>query len=180
MAGAQIGLILLFLFAYIMTRTVWVRIIQENNFRLEFHLPLIAIHLSDFDENKSSKKEENTKLGILSYIRIVSNALRRISKSKLVIKRIILPCNISSFSVSTIIKLYGYHGLIYALIAYLGSRDINLHIEDNAIISSPDIKKTQFYLTVKLALFQLIYALFIVRRDISKEKKAKEEEYVGE
>ena len=176
MAGVQIGLILSFLFFHFLTRTVWVRIIQEKDFALELHLPLLAIRLSDLNSNKPNK----IKLGTATYIKIILSAIKRFRNSSLVIEKIALPCDTSSFGISTLIRTYGYQGLIYTLIAYLNLRNINTHIKDNAIISSPDVNKTQFHLTVKLALFQLAYALLIISRDINKEKKARAKKYVGE
>ena len=87
--------------------------------------------------------------------------------------------NISSFDSSTLVKPFAYQGLIYAIIAYLKTKVQNTKLSNNAITSSPDISETQFYITVKLRLFQLIYALTTFRQGVKEEKKARKN-YVGE
>jgi hypothetical protein len=87
-----------------------------------------------------------------------------------VIKRVALPCKINSFGAATLISPFGYQGLVYAVIAYLKTKIQRLAIEDNAIISSPDISETQFYFTLKLRLYQLLYALMTIRRGVKEEK----------
>ena len=54
----QIWLIISFLILFVLSRTVWVRIIKEEQFRVELHLPLIAVHLID---DKKKEKDNYTK-----------------------------------------------------------------------------------------------------------------------
>lgn len=175
MAGAQIGLILLFLLLFIMTRTVWVRIIKDKSIRLELHLPLLAVILKNFDNGKNK-----TKLNPRSYISIASNTIKRVRESRVFINAITFPCDISNFNLSTLVGLYGYHGFIYTLIAYLKAKGIDIYLKDNAITSSPDIDGLHCHVTLKLTLLRLVYALLYLSRDIRKERKAKEMRSVGE
>ena len=187
MAGVLIGIILSFLLFFILTRKIWVRVIKDTNLRVQFHLPLLALHLkSESKKNQSpesakQEKKKDPRLSARAYIRIVAGTLARIEDCEVVVKRVILPCKTENFGSMTLVNPFAYQGLIYAVIAYLKTKAKRLRLEDNAIISSPDVTETQFYLTVKLRLFQLIYALLTFRRGMKEEKiKARGNKYVGE
>ena len=177
MAGVQIALILLFLLFFILSREVWVRVIKEKKLNIEIHLPLLAIHLSSKENDK--KKKDGSKISGKAYIGIIKNVIRKIQDCKVVIERINLPMDISSFGSSTLVKPFAYQGVIYALIAYLKTKIHNIKLNNNAITSSPDINEARFYITVKLKLFQLIYALLTFRQGVKEEKRARKN-YVGE
>ena len=180
MAGVQISLILIFLFFFILTRIVWVRVIKEEMLRVEIHLPLLAICLYQENKNNEKEKKETDKLSARAYIRIIAGTLSRTKNCELEIKQIALPCKIDSFDTMTLVKPFGYQGLIYSIIAYLKTKAKKLILCDNAIISSPDITKAQYYVTVKLRLFQLIHAALTFRRGLYEEKRARRIKYVGE
>ena len=179
MAEVQIILIFSFLCFFILTRVVWVRIIKREVLKIEIHLPLLAIHLI-FPKKEKSKKNQAERISARVYSKIVAATLKRVWDCKIVIKEINLPCKTNSFSGLTLVKPFGYQGLIYAAIAYLKTRAKHITLEDNAIISSPDITEAQYYVTVKLTLFKLIYALMTFRRGIYEEKRARRLKYVGE
>lgn len=170
MAGVLIGIILSFLLFFIVTRTVWVRVIKEQMSKVEIHLPLLALQLRFGNNDRRGRKKEKSKLGARSYIKIISGTISRIKGCELVIKRVAIPCKINSFGAATLLSPFGYQSLVYAAIAYLKTKTQRLAIEDNAIISSPDISETQFYFTVKLRLYQLLYALITIKRGVEKEK----------
>ena len=178
MAEVQIGLILIFLFFFVLTRRVWVRIIKEKVLRIEIHLPLLALYLYG-DKNKK-KKKETEKLSARAYIRIIAGTLKRTKNCEVEIKKVVLPCKVDSFGTMTLVKPFGYQGVIYAAVAYLKTKAKELTLCNNAIISSPDVTETQFYVTVKLRLFELIYALLTFRRGVYEEKRARRIRYVGE
>ena len=179
MAEVQIILIFSFLCFFILTRVVWVRIIKRDVLKLEIHLPLLAIHLV-FPKKEKAKKKETEKISTRAYLRIIAVTLKRVWDCEIMIKEINLPCKTDSFSGLTLVKPFGYQGLIYAAIAYLKTKAKHLTLEDNAIISSPDITEAQYHITVKLRLFKLIYALLTFRRGIYEEKRARRLKYVGE
>lgn len=179
MAEVQIILIFSFLCFFILTRVVWVRIVKREVLKIEIHLPLLAIHLI-FPIKEKSKKNQAERISARAYSKIVAATLKRVWDCKIVIKEINLPCKTNSFSGLTLVKPFGYQGLIYAAIAYLKTRAKHITLEDNAIISSPDITETQYYVTVKIRLFKLIYALLTFRRGIYEEKRARRLKYVGE
>ena len=180
MAEVQICLILSFLLFFVLTRVVWIKIIKEEILIIEIHLPLLALLLY-FNENKSEKrKKETDRLSTRAYVRIVAETLRRTKDCRLEVKKIALPCKIDSFSTATLVKPFAYQGMLYAIIAYLKTQTSNLILFDNAIISSPDITEMQYYFTVKLRLFKLIYAYLTFRHDMQKEKRARRIKYVGE
>ena len=180
MSAVQMILILLFLFFFILTRMVWVRIIKMEKLRIEIHLPLICLCLSAGDKRTPKKKEESEKLSARAYFRIITVTINRVKKAEIIIKKIVLPYSIKSFGTMTLVRPFGYQGLIYSLIAYLKTKTQKLVLEDNAIISSPDITETHYYFTVKLRLFQLFYAVVAFKRGLRKEKRARGLRYVGE
>lgn len=178
MAEVQIGLVLSFLLFFILTRRVWVRIIKEEGLKIEIHLPLLALCLY----GKSNKKEnkETDKLSTRAYLRVIAGTLRRVRHAEVIIKKITLPLKVASFGSSTLVTPFAYQGLIYTVIAYLKTKAKRLILCDNAITSSPDVNKAQYYVTVKLRLYQLIYALLTFRRGVNEEKRARRIRYVGE
>ena len=178
MAEVQIILIFSFLCFFILTRVVWVRIIKREVLKIEIHLPLLAIHL--IFPKKKPKNKETEKLSARAYLKIIAATLKSVLDCDIVIKEINLPCKTNSFSELTLVKPFGYQGLIYAAIAYLKTKAKHLTLEDNAIISSPDVTEAQYYVTVKLRLFKLIHALLTFRRGIYEEKRARRIKYVGE
>ncbi len=180
MAEVQIFLILLFLIFFVLTRVVWVRIIKKEVLRIEFHLPLLALYLIGDKDKKKKKKKETEKLSTRAYIRVIAGTLARVRECEVNVKEITLPYKADSFSGFTLVKPFGYQGLIYAVIAYLQTKAKKITLEDNAIISSPGITETHYYFTVKLRLFQLIYALLTFRRGLYEEKRARRIKYVRE
>ena len=169
---------------FVLSRTVWIRIIKEEQFRVELHLPLLAISLIDdnkIDKQKSEKKKDKAdKISPRAYIRIFGNTLERIHKSTVVVKRVALPLKLSDFDAMTLVTPFAYQSVVYTIIAYLKTKTDRLILPDNAVILSPDINSLQFYVTVKLRLYQLIYALLTVKKGIEEEKKARRIKYVGE
>lgn len=179
MAGVQIGLIIIFLLFFVLTRRIFVRIMREENTNIEIHLPLLALCLTIKKKSKRDKKETE-KLSVRAYIRIIAGTLKRVRKCEVLVEKIALPCKIDSFSQSTLLKPFGQQGLLYAAIAYIKSKAHKLILCDNAIISSPDITEAQYRITLKLRLFELIYALLTFRRGVYEEKRARRIRYVGE
>ena len=171
MAGAQIMLIIGFLLLFWLTHVVWVRIIKEDRLVIELHLPLLALCISKANQDK--QKEKNKKLGAFSYIKIITGIISHIKNCRVEVKEIRLPFKEAEFTTLSLIKPYGYQGVVYAILAYVKTKAQRLIISDNAVISSPDISELQFHITFKLRLFQLIYALLTIKRGIEKEKRAR-------
>lgn len=180
MAEVQICIILSFLLFFILTRVVWLRIIKEEILIIEIHLPLLAFLLYFTEDKKKKRKKETDRLSTRAYVRIVAGTLKRVKDCRLEVKKILLPCKIDSFSTTTLITPFAYQGLVYAIIAYLKTQASGVILFDNAIISSPDVTETQYYFTVKLRLFKLIYAYLTFRRGMQEEKRARRIKYVGE
>lgn len=174
MAELQICLILSFLLFFFLTRIVWVRIIKKKILRIEIHLPLLALHLYFTKDKKKKGEKETDQLCTRAYVRIITGMLRRTRKCRVEIKKIVLPCQTNLFTATTLVKPFAYQGLIYTIIAYLKTQAREIILCDNAIISSPDVNETQFYFTVKLRLFELIYAYLTFRRSIYEEKSKKD------
>ena len=173
MAGILISLLLVFLVFFIMTRTVWVRIIKGKDFKVEIHLPILAIHIvkkNDNGDKRKNPKSKDKKISYIGYFRIITGVVARLKNARIVIKKITLPINDENFDKSSIIKPLRQHALICAFIAYLRTKTEKLTLEDNAISLSPDVTALQCYVTFKLRLYQLIHGLLSVRHSIYEEK----------
>lgn len=179
MAEVQIGLILTFLIFFVMTRTVFVHIINDGNFRIEVHLPLLALCLSE-SAKEQEKDNAEEKLSARSYVKIASRTLEKIKSCEVYVNGITLPCRTDSFDGFTFVRPFGYQFIIYSLIAYFKTKVRRLVLSDNAVISSPNVDKTQFNITFKLGLFHLIRAALSIKHSIEKEKKEKRLKNVGE
>ena len=169
MAGVLIGLIISFVLFFILTRRIFVRVIKEKDLIIQLHLPLLALHLKSEGKDNQRKKSKSTerrtqKPGVPAYIKLITEILSRVKGCGVVVKRVVLPCNAENFGSLTLVNPFAYQGLIYAAIAYLRTKIVDIELEDNAIISSPDVKEIQFYLTVKMRLFNLIYTLLTLRK----------------
>ena len=178
MAGVQIGLIALFLIFYILSQTSWVKILKSKGFAIQIHLPLLALYLSS--EEKRSTTNSKSSLKASAYFRIIDKLSSSIKRADATINRITLPCHINDFDGLTLVRPFGLQAALYAAIAYLRAKIGSLTVKDNAIISSPDVKEIHFDLTLKLPLYQLIYALMTVRRSVKEEKERMDTKNVGE
>ena len=163
MAGIFILILLSFALFYFLTRTVWIRIIKDENFKIEIHLPLLSLNFTNISSKKSNKKT-GSKINFINYFRIITDIIEKTKNCDLVINRITLPIKPEKFSTSTLLLPMGQRALICSVVTYLGSQTRSLTVQDNAITLSPDIQKLHFYLTVKLRLFQMIYTILFMKK----------------
>ena len=170
MAGIFILILLSFALFYFLTRTIWVRIIKDENFKIEIHLPLLSLHFTNESRKKSNKKT-GRKINFIDYYRIITDIVEKTKNCDVVIDRITLPIKPEKFSTSTLLLPMGQRALICSVVTYLGSKIRSLTVQDNAITLSPDIQKLHFYLTVKLRLFQMIYTILFIRSRLKHEKR---------
>ena len=173
MAGIFILILLFFTLYFVLTRIIFVKIIKDEYFKIEIHLPLLAIHLIT---QKSDKKDppKSTKISFFGYFRIITDAIDRLSEYEIYLDRVSLPIKREGFSYSTFLLPIGQETLIYSAIAYLEAKVKKLIIKDNAITLSPDVENMHFHLTVKLRLYHFIYiALFIYHRIKQERLKSK-------
>lgn len=173
MAVIFISILTIFLLFYILTRVIWIRIVSEERIKLEIHLPILSIKIvNDTDGGNAKKKpRENEHLSIVAYIRIISAVIQKIHTSRIEINRIAIPLDKQKLTKGNFFGPIGYQYAIFGVIAYLNTKTEKLTIEDNAIILSPDIKKAQFYITVKPRMYELIFALITYKIQLYREKK---------
>ena len=174
MAGILIFLLMSFVLFYLFTREVWVRIIKGDGFKIEIHLPILALHLikrSNDDDNSSAMDKKDNKPSLLGYMRIISGIADRIKGTEISVKAIVLPIKAEDFDKSVILRPLRYQAALCALVAYLRTKTEKLTLEDNAIILSPDVNVLHCYLTLKIRLYRLIYGLISLRHAIYEEKK---------
>ena len=178
MAVIFIFIIIFFLLFYILTRVIWVRIISEDRIIIELHLPILSLKISN-DPDGGNNKEKDSKKKMLSKaatIRIISAVIKRVKSSKIEIKRIVIPFDNQKLVKGNFFGPIGYQYAIFGVVAYFSTKTEKLTIENNAIILSPDIKKTQFYVTVKPRMYEFLSALITYKIQHYKEiKNAKED-----
>ena len=174
MVGVLISLLISFLLFFILTRIVWVRIIKDENFKVEIHLPIFAVFLinrKDSGDKTRKTKDKKEKFSYRAYVRLITGIVARIKTADIVVKKIVIPIKTDEFDKATLITPLRQHALLCAFIAYLRTKTQNLILEDNAFTLSPDVNALQCYVTVKLRLFRLIYGLLSVMHGIYEEKK---------
>ena len=91
MAGILIFLLMSFVLFYLFTREVWVRIIKGDGFKIEIHLPILAIHFikrSNDDDENSARIKRGDKPSLLGYMRIISGIADRIKGTEISVKAI--------------------------------------------------------------------------------------------
>lgn len=165
-------ILLLFCFAlfYYLTRIVWIRIIKNEQFKIEIHLILFAIHINNYDGDGDNINNKDNSMSIKN-VRIITDILTKLRNATIEIKSILIPINTKQFNKSTILKPLRQNAYICALIAYLRTKTKKLTLEDNAIILSSDIPALHYYVTIKLRLYELIFGFFSIRHRINNENK---------
>lgn len=172
MAGFLISIILLFLIFFIFSREIWVRVKNGEFLTVEIHMPIFALVLTKKNKKKGKKQKDNeNELSALTYVRIVIKTLKRFKKCEVVVKRITPPQRTKEFSYSTLTKPYGYHSLIYAILAYLETKVEKLTLEENAVNFIPSNSLFLCDITVKARLYEIAFGSFCLYRNIKKEKR---------
>ena len=162
-------LLVCFCLFYYLTRFVWVKIIKDEQFKVEIHLPIFAVHLvKKDDQGDDTDKKDNPMF--FGYIRIITGAVSRLKQAIIEIDKIKLPINNKDFEKASILKPMRQSAYVYAFVAYMRTKAKKLILSDNAITLSPDVNALQCYVTVKLRLYQLIYALISIMHSIYEEK----------
>ena len=177
MAVIFIFIIILFLIFYVLTRVIWVRVICEDKVIIELHLPILSLKISnDPDGGNTRKKAKKKKLSGAATLRVISAVIKRVKTSKIEIKKIKIPFDKQKLLRGNFFGPIGYQYAIFAVVAYLSAKTEKLTIEDNAITLSPDIKRAQFYITVKPRMYEFISALIAYKIQHYKEIKTAKED----
>ena len=169
MAALLILILVLFLLFYIFSQTIWVRIISEDVFKIEIHMPLLSLLLKS--NNSRDKKKCGPRLSPLAYLRIISAVIDKLNKSSVEIKSICIPINEIKQSGSSILRSFVYQYLIFSVIAYFKSKTNKISFEDNAFVLSPDIDEFHFYITIKSRLYEFVYAAWMFKKRFNFEMK---------
>ena len=171
MAGILIFLIISFMIAFIVTRSVWVRVESNEILRIEIHLPVFALVLTKKNKNKKQKQKKEKELSALTYISIIIKTLKRFDSCELVIEKISPSDKKKEFKASTMTRPYGYQSLIYALIAYLGTKVEKITLKENAVTFAPGNPNFVFDITVKGRLYEIAFGVLCLLKNIKKEKR---------
>ena len=157
-------LILSFLVFFVITRKSTVRVIKEENLRIEFHMQIIALVISPKgrQRDKGRRKKTASRRNILA-------ALRRLIKhSKVAINKLHVPfAEIRENSITAAVRRRILSAMI---ISYLETMAEEIYLSDNAIILSPDLSSLQYDVSIESRLYQIIYNLTGLAFHILKEK----------
>lgn len=172
MAGILIILILSFMIAFIITRSVWVRVINGELLRIELHLPVFALILTKKNKSKGEKqKKKRRELSALTYIAIIIKTLKRFDRCEVAIDKVSPPQREEEFKASTLTKPYGYQSLIYTIVAYLETKVRKLTLKENAVAFIPSNPLFLCDITVKGRLYEIALGAFCLYKNIQKEKR---------
>ena len=146
-------LILSFLVFFIITRKATVRLIKEENLRIECHMQIFALVISPGgrQRDKNRKKKAASRRSILA-------ALRRLIKhSNVIIYKLHVPfAEIRENSVTAAVRR---RILSATVISYLETVAERIYLSDNAIILSPDLSSLQYDLSIESRLYLILYNL---------------------
>ncbi len=172
MVGISVFMLMSFCIIFIFTRTVWIKVIRSEGFKLELHMPILAIELSQGQKKKPPKKRRSGGKGYdlqrSEYLRIISSLMRIIEHSSVTVTKI-------SVSSSGRENLYLYFPFIYSFLAYFKTKAKKITINDDAIILSPDSQGFLLEFTVKVELYRFLFSIVTLYFDIMKEKRRKDE-----
>ena len=174
MAGVFISMFLSVLILFILTRIIWINIVKDDGFRMELHLPIIAIHFSKSKSKGANIKKLRKKLTTLQYRKIAEKLSSLVEKSEIIIKRIEFPEKTGEITNATFVRPYRYQGVFFALYAYLKTKAEKITLCNNAIALSSDGSAIRYNFTVKLRLYQLIFTALSVLFGEMKEKLKKD------
>lgn len=157
-------LILSFLILFVITRKSTVRLIKEENLRIEFHMQIIAFVISPKGRQggKGRQKKSTSRRSILAALR------RLIRHSKVIIYRLHVPfAEILGNSITAAVRR---RILSATIISYLETMAERIYLSDNAIILSPDLTSLQYDVSIETRLYQILYNLIGLAFHKLKEK----------
>jgi len=160
---------------FILTRETYVYIIFEKGLRLEFHLVLFSLILTEREGEKGQ-----TKLKFRFYSSLAKRILRLSEKSCINVKRI-YPAKLNSLlSPEKIVKPYFYNALISGLLAYFFGKSKRITMEDNALVLIPDKNDGSIVdIRVSSELYNILTALALILFDFQKYKRKGKRKNVG-
>ncbi len=172
MVGISVFLLMSFCLLFIFTRKIWIKVVRGDGFKLELHMPIVAVILSRRQEKKPDKKRrtggEGHNLQTSEYLRIISSLMRIVEHSEVEITKI-------AVSSSGRENFYVYLPFIYSFVAYFKTKSKKITLSDDAIILSPDKKGFLLEFTMKTELYRFLFSIVTLYFDIMKEKRRKGE-----
>ena len=156
-------LILSFLLFFVITRKATIRLIKEENLRLELHMQIIALVISPEGRQKGKGQRKSASR------RSILAALRRLIKhSNVIIYKLYVPfAEIRENSITAAVRRRILSAMV---ISYLETMAERIYLSDNAIILSPDLSSLQYDLSIKSRLYLILYNLGGVAFHSLKEK----------
>ena len=144
MAGTYIFLSLLTLFTFIITRTVWVRIMTYGEWALELHFSILALRIP----LSQGRHGDRSGLSPRFYARLAGRTARLVRRADVTVGRLAVPGGGNA-------AVGGYFWAWSAAIAYLASSAKGLKIKDNAFTLISDSSAIEVDITARLPLYRL-------------------------
>lgn len=175
MTAVSLILLVSALVFYILTRETYVVILYNNGIRIEFHLVIFSLILTEGEDEKGGVRPK-----IKFYTFLIKRLARLSERSCIRVNSIRLSKLKSLFSPDEITSSYIYHALISSLIAYLYQKSKKLTLENNALVLIPDSQDIS-YVDIHLSteLYNIVYALTKILFDYRKYKKRGKLKNVG-
>ena len=167
MAQIYIFLCALTLLLFLLTRTVWVKIIIYGEFILEIHFSIIALRISMAKKESANKKRSAKKRKSQSpafYILLFRRIRQLIRHSDI---------NVDRLSIGDGKATVKHGGLAWGrsiFLAYIASESQKLTVSDNAFILIPDDSAFKFDITSRLSVARFIALTAATVFDLFKAK----------
>ena len=136
----------------LLVKSVTVRVIKHESLSLEIAVLRIKLRYEKKEHNRDNgqtRQKKKRSLSTTDKTTVISAIPRILKYSKLRITNVKIPIKEDPAS------LYKPHIGLYTVLSYLNSICLDLHIEDNAFILSPDINKVHFDFSISVRLFRL-------------------------
>ena len=159
-------LILSFLLFFVTTRKATIRLIKEEDLRIECHMQIIALVIKPAGRQKGERQRKRKKAA--SRRSILATLRRLIKHSNVIIYKLYVPfAEIRENSITAAVRRRILSAMI---ISYLETMAERIYLSDNAIILSPDLSSLQYDLSIESRLYMILYNLGGLAFHILKEK----------
>jgi hypothetical protein len=155
---------------FILTRRIFIKIKKEDGLKIEIHLPIFALCLTERRGARKEKKKKSARSqDYLAIFRLIGDAADTLKNCRVTIKRIELPLKGDANDFGAFTTPIIYQSFIYSLLAYIDTKVQKLTLYSGAVASSGRANSFYCDVTVEGRFFRLLYtAIFVyyrIRRD---------------
>ncbi len=173
MTAVAIFLIVFALLFYIVTRTTYLYLRYDGEFRLQIHFVIFSLTLVNLGRDKGN----GVSLGF--YSSLIKNLGRLCRLSRIRIMRFSVASDRGNDFTGKFSLAYGISAAFSALFAYLEQNSKKITIEDNAVILTPDNNDTLIEVRLYTELYNVVISSAKLIFDLIKYSKKRKIRYVG-